>query len=62
MNRGWERSFMSWRRGQDSPEWESEREPEMSEALVERCKRSILERLSELGLLDAPDDDGERGG
>jgi hypothetical protein len=33
-----------------------------AEAVIERCKRSILERLSELGLLDAPDDGGQRGG
>jgi hypothetical protein len=32
------------------------------EALIERCKRSILERLSELGLLGTPDDDGQCGG
>ena len=28
MSRGWERSFMSWRRERDLPEWESQREPE----------------------------------
>jgi hypothetical protein len=33
-----------------------------TEALLERCKRSILERLAELGLLGASDDDDQRGG
>lgn len=33
-----------------------------AEAVIERCKHSIVARLSELGLLDAPDDDAECGG